>query len=66
MTEAQRDFWEGVRDYARARRCARRVSLDVAADALALEQEIEMRMLADTAHMVAEKPATAGTTQEGP
>ena len=65
MTNAQREFWEGVRDYARARRCAKRVSLDVAADALALEQEIEMRMLADTVHMVAEYPAPSAVSNEG-
>lgn len=47
MTTDQRRFWEDVREFARARRCARRVSLDVAADALALEQEIEERLAAD-------------------
>jgi hypothetical protein len=47
MTEAQRQFWEDLRDLARARRCARRVPLEVAADALALEQEIEARLAAD-------------------
>lgn len=44
MTQEQRRFWEDVRDFARARRCGRKVSLDVAADALALEQEISARL----------------------
>lgn len=47
MTPEQRRFWEDVRDFARARRCGRRISLDVAADALALEKEIEQRLAAE-------------------
>lgn len=44
MTTAQRQFWEAVRDFAQGYRRSRKVSLDVAADALALEQEIEARL----------------------
>ena len=57
MTTAQRKFWEGVRDYARAVRRMRKVDLDVAADALALEQEIEQRL--------AEVPAAEQLVAEG-
>lgn len=59
MTDAQREFWVAVRDFASGFRRSKRVDLDVAADALALEQEIEER-LARPELMVAEP-----TTEEG-
>lgn len=60
MTKAQRQFWEGVRDYAQAVRRSKRVDLDVARDALALEEEITARLLEAPASAVAE-PAQVGT-----
>ena len=48
-------FWEGVRDYAQAVRRARKVDLEVARDALALEEEISKRLL-EPAAAVAEEP----------
>jgi hypothetical protein len=54
MTAAQRQFWEDVKSYARSIRCMRKVDLDVAADALALEQEIEERLQAGELAAVAE------------
>lgn len=44
MPDELRTFWEDVRDFARARRCGRRVSLDVATAALNLEKEMENRL----------------------
>lgn len=62
MSPAQRNFWEGVRDYARAIRRAKKIDLEVAADALALEQEIEERLAAD-APLAAVAEERAETTE---
>jgi hypothetical protein len=66
MTAAQRRFWEDVKSYARSIRCMRKVDLDVASDALALEQEIEARLQASDLAAVAEPAATESREQEAP
>lgn len=47
MTEGQRLFWRGILAFARATRRGKNVDLAAASDALALEQELEARLLAD-------------------
>lgn len=47
MTPEQRRFWEAVQLLARATRRGKNVDLEAAADALALEQEIENRLADD-------------------
>jgi hypothetical protein len=49
MTDGQRLFWRGILAFARTTRRGRNVDLEAAADALALEQEIEARLQADEA-----------------
>lgn len=51
MTEGQRLFWKGILAFARATRRGKNVDLEAAADALALEQDIERRLEADDAHV---------------
>jgi hypothetical protein len=64
MTQAQRAFWEGVRNFARVTRRSRSVELDVAADALALEQEIEERLRGEEPlAAVAESAAGTGSRE---
>jgi len=56
MDTAERDFWESVRDHARFVRRRKNVPLTAARAALALEEEIEARLLPELA-AVAESPA---------
>lgn len=71
MTPEQREFWEAVQCLARATRRGKSVDLEAAADALALEQEIEARFAAEAAHQdnaalrVAENASNGGTDNGG-
>lgn len=62
MTPEQRRFWEAVQLLARATRRGKTVDLEAAADALALEQEIQTRLDEDArpALLVAEPGAKTG------
>lgn len=62
MTPEQRRFWAAVQLLARATRRGKTVDLEAAADALALEQEIQTRLDDDArpALLVAEPAAKTG------
>lgn len=59
MTDGQRLFWKGILAFARATRRGKNVGLEVAADALALEQEVEQRLASD-ASQIAPAPEPIG------